>query len=827
MRMRVTGSLVMTVGVMVGYLPSAFSQTLEEVTVTAQKREENIQKVPLSLTALTGVELAKQGMKGFRDWADYVPGITIMQGQDPSRRTGPAATIRGITQVYRGQLWEVSSGATTSFTVGQVPFMNGDPGLYDMNRIEVLRGPQGTLQGIASMGGTIRFIPNEARADEFAAEVNAGAGAINQGGQTTELGFMVNLPLITDVLAIRLAANHAHNGGFIDFIKPSLSQTAPLNPNDGNFTREANRINTIDDANKMDKTGGRVSLVFTPNDRFTLKAFTNWQKTDYTTTTIADLNVPSDKLILNRFAEQPLKEDFSVSSLEASYDLGALGSLQYVGGYYQGRNSETTDNTPQIPTLLAGAIPVLDADGPGGLPGDPFPAASSFPFNTKSDIHTNELRLQGVDRPLTALGSSMTFDYIVGLYHHDENRGGVFAVSVPDWNKNRGPNTVPILTDNGIILASKGGGHYENKAAFVDLTLNVTPKLSVGAGVRYFEQKFNSIEYRFGDFYSGRASNGATVGDNLLLDDTVANEGRIAEDGVTPRATISYKFDDERMAYFTASQGKRLAQGFPNPTGLVSNAPQCTPLAQSLGILDDLQNGTKTDSVWSYELGLKSKWLDNRLLVNTAVYHLIWSDLQQSIALLSYDSNCNAQIPANVGEVTSDGAELELAYVMSEHWNFNSAVSYTDARFTGIPAGVGSSLPGVNLKNGDRLRMVAPWTASFGAEYTFNYPEIFGRLFEGYLRADYRFVAERMNNFGDERLLKADATRSRFFAGSYSLTDLRLGADDGGLAIALYVSNVFDKLAVYEASQEVFQPNIRSGSVSQPRTIGFTVTKRF
>lgn len=823
MHKRVGRILMLAAGAVVT-TPAVLAQTLEEVTVTAQKREEDLQKIPLSLSALTGAELQKQGMTGFRDWADYVPGITIMQGSDPSRRSGPAATIRGVTQVYRGQLWEVSSGATTSFTVGQVPFMNGDPGLYDMQRIEVLRGPQGTLQGISSMGGTVRFIPNEARTDDFAAEVNAGAGFINQGKQTTELGFMLNLPLITDVLALRVAGNSQHNGGYIDYVKIPLSQTAPFNPQDGNFTREANRINTIDDANKMDKTGARASFMFTPNDDFTLSGFVNWQKTEYATTNIADLNANSDKLIANRFSLQPLTEDFTVASLEAGYELGAIGSVQYVLGYYQGRNSETTDNTPQIPTLLAGARSVLDADGPGGLPADPYPVASSFPFRTNSRINTHELRLQGDAMPF--LGS-MTFDYILGVYKHDEYRGGVFSVAVPDWNLRKGPNTLPILTPGGVVLASKGGGDYEQKAAFIDLTLNLTPKLSIGAGVRYFDQDFRSLEWRFGDFYSGRASNGATVGDDLNVNDTKANEGRISEHGVTPRFTMSYKFDDARMMYVTTSQGKRLAQGFPNPNGLASNAPQCTPLAASLGILDDLQNGTKTDSVWSYELGLKSKWLDNRLLVNTSVYRLVWADLQQSISLLAYDSNCNAQIPANVGEVTSDGAELELAFVLNEHWNFNSAIAYTDARFTSIPAGVGSSLPGVNLKKGDRLRMVAPWTASLGVEYNFDYPEILGRRFEGYLRADYRYVDERMANFGDKALLRANPTRSRFFADSYQLTDVRLGADDGDLSLSLYVSNVFDKVAVYESSQEVFQPMIHTAAVSQPRTIGFAMSKRF
>jgi outer membrane receptor protein involved in Fe transport len=824
MRSRLTRSLLLGIPVLAAALPAAHGQELEEVTVTAQKREQDLQQVSLAITALTGDEIEKQGMQGFREWADHVPGITVAQGQDPSRRTGPSATIRGITQVYRGQLWEVSSGATTTFTVGQVPFMNGDPGLYDMNRIEVLRGPQGTLQGIAAMGGAIRFIPNEARTDKFEAEVNGGAGAIYQGSTTNQLGFMANIPLVTDKLAVRFAANREHNGGFIDLIKPSLSQTAPLDPGNGDIFRETNRINTIDNANEMDKTGARFSFKYTPNDALTVKGFVNWQNTDYATTTIADLNVKSDKLVLNRFSKQPLTEDFTVSSLEVSYDLGAIGSLQYVGGYYQGRNSETTDNTPQIPTLLAGAVPVLDKDGPGGLPPDPFPAASSFPFRTKSDIVTNELRLQGQGKPLFG---GVTFDYIVGLYYHDENRGGTFSVSVPDWNLNKGPNTVPILTEDGIVLASVGRGHYKNKAAFLDLTFNLTDRLSVGAGARYFEQDFHSYEWRYGDFYSGRAANGVTVGDNLKVQDTPANVGNISENGITPRATISYKLSDDKLLYFTAAQGKRLAQGFPNPTGLASNAPKCTPLAQSLGVLDDLQNGTKTDTVWSYDLGLKSKWLNNRLLANIAVYHLIWSDLQQSIQLVQYDPDCNAQIPANVGEVTSDGIEAELAYVMNEHWQFNSALAYTDARFTSIPAGVGSSLPGVDLKKGDRLRMVSPYTATFGAEYDFRFPQILGRSFNGYLRADYRYIAERMNNYGDEDLLRADPARSRFFANGYALTDLRLGAEEGDLAMTLYISNLFNHLAIYESSQEVFQPNLRSGSVSQPRTIGFTVSKRF
>ena len=123
--------------------------------------------------------------------------------------------------------------------------------------------------------------------------------------------------------------------------------------------------------------------------------------------------------------------------------------------------------------------------------------------------------------------------------------------------------------------------------------------------------------------------------------------------------------------------------------------------------------------------------------------------------------------------------------------------------------------------------MVSPYTATLGVEYGFQYPQLFGRNFSGYLRADYRYIAERMNNYGDEDLLRADPARSRFFANGYALTDLRLGAEDEGLGLTLYISNLFNHLAIYESSQEVFQPNIRSGSVSQPRTIGITISKKF
>jgi iron complex outermembrane receptor protein len=810
---------------MVSYVPAALGEEqLEEVVVTAQKRQQNLQDVTIAISALTQDQLEMRGMEGFRDWSEYVPGITVAQGTDPSRRSGPEATIRGVSQVVRGQIWEVPAFGTTTFTIGQVPFANADPGMFDLARVEVLRGPQGTLQGLASMGGTVRFIPNEAQADKFAAEAVADVGTIDQGGNTSGFGMMMNVPLIQDVLAIRVAAKHDHNGGWIDMVHPSLGQTGLISINPADFTQALNPSNTTTNANVMDKTGGRVSVSYTPNERFSLKAFTNWQKTSYATTSIADLDAVSDKAELIGFSMQPLTEDFSVSSIEASYDLG-FGSLQYVGGWYTGRNNEATDNTRQIPTLLSGAIPnVLQANP--ALPADPYPSATSFPFATRSEMIDNELRLQGQNKPVGIGG--MTFDYIVGLYYETEARDGEFAVTAPNWNANKGPNTLPILTEGGNVLSSTGAGFFQNKAVYTNLTLNVTNKLSVAAGIRYFDVHFHSAECRTGDFYSGKASNGATVGDNVAGCLRPVNVGHIKESDSTPSASVSYKIDDNKMLYFTAAQGKRLPAGFANPTGLSSLPPECTALAKSLGLWGSLQNGTTSDSIWSYDLGLKSKWMDNRLLVNFGVYYLVWTNMQEAVSILTYNPLCSAQIPTNLGEAVSKGIEFESEFAASEHWHFNMTLSTTDEKFTKVPPGIGSSIGGVSLKPGDRLRMVAPMTAAVGAEFDFSLPPILeSNRFTGFWRADYRYVGGRMDNFGDVRLLQANPGRSKFFADAYNLTDMRIGVKSDDLTISLYASNVFNQLAVYESDQNAFQLNLREGSINQPRTIGLAIKKSF
>lgn len=817
-----------------GGIASAAERVIEEVIVTAQKREQSIQDVPISLSAVSQEAIEIRGMEGFRDWAEYVPGITMFQSQDANRRTGPTATIRGVTHASQGYLYEGTSTATTSFAIGEVPFFSGDPGLYDMNRIEVLRGPQGTLYGISSMGGTVRFIPNYADPSSFSSRVRTMYGSIADGGAQYHVEGMINIPLIQDKLAVRVAGQYRHNDGWIDQYLVGLDDTDPIIVDRGGAAdvRNSDVDNTVVDANSNTTQGGRVLVTFSPTDRVEINGLAVWQESDASTQQWTDVNDSRGPGYITRYTLQPAKDDFSVLSLEGSVDLG-FGDVDVILGRYSSNNSEALDFTYQTATVfLSGAVPSIDADGPGGLPPDPFPTQITAPFATESEIRTAEMRLQGIDKNL--FGSRFRFDYILGVFYQDETRDGAFNLSVPTWNANRGPNTVPILTEGGVVLLQEGGSEYENKSAFADLTFHVTDRLSFGIGARYFDQQRDSAEAHYGDFISGRAANGATVGDSLTDGGNAARVGTVSEDGVTPRFTVSYRASDDNMLYFTASQGKRIAQSFPDPNFLENAFPEdirveCGELMMELDILDDAENGTVSDSVWSYEVGMKSNWFDRRMVLNAAIYHLEWTDYQLQYQLNQFNPSCNRQVAANAGELESDGIELELGFAITDSLYIDSTLSYTDLAFSEVPDGVTSSLAGVNLKEGDWARSVAPWTASLGVEYSFAIPDFAGLSGQlAYVRGDWRYADERMNNFGDEDLLRQDPSRSKFFAAAYSLLDLRLGVETDDLwSFQLFVSNVFDEEARYACEEGNRNPNVMVCGTNQPRTIGVSLGKGF
>jgi iron complex outermembrane receptor protein len=284
------------------------------------------------------------------------------------------------------------------------------------------------------------------------------------------------------------------------------------------------------------------------------------------------------------------------------------------------------------------------------------------------------------------------------------------------------------------------------------------------------------------------------------------------------------------MLYLTAASGRRagLGGGNPNwPTGTTST-PECVQQAIDLGLTDAIRNGVITDTVWSYDLGLKSSWLDRKIGLNAAIYQVNWKDYQQTILLNYVNRNCQEIYSANVGDARIRGIEIEAVLRPTEHVMINSAISVSDGQFVNVPPGVGSSLANVPLKDGDRLRAHAPYTVAIGAEYRNTIFPILGQSTSAYIRTDWRYVPERMNLFGDKSVLRQDPTLAMYFSDAYSLLDLRAGVEIGQeWSMQLYVANVLDTRAEYESSQNGSQPAIRYGGINQPRSLGFNMTKRF
>jgi iron complex outermembrane recepter protein len=794
---------------------AALAQEIAEVVVTAEKRAQNIQDVPISISAVSEDTINKLGMTSFRDWADYVPGITMSYGLN-SRRGGPIAVIRGITNQVRGGIDDSTANATTAYTIGEIPVFSVSPNLPDMQRIEVLKGPQGTLYGIAAMGGVVRYIPNYAQTDNFSGRIEGGGGLINKGGGVMNANGMVNIPVIKDVLAVRLTADYEYNGGFIDHIFPPLSDARPLVLSNRVFDpRTQVDGHYLKDSNQTTSKGGRVAVTFTPNDKLTMRGLYIEERTDSKDSGQMDVNDPLD-LVINRYILQPQSEGYKLASLEVGYDLG-FGSIHYITGHYENDLSETVDATAFVAQQL---VP---------LKGDTFyPTAVAFPFTTHTHQGTHELRLQGDNEPLglRLFGNELRFDYTIGAFYQSETRAGGYNLSSPEWNHLKGPNTQAILTDGGLILGATGIGVYTNKAGFFDVTLHVTPRLSLGGGLRWFDQKKVSD----GRGYGGTGP--PPFADDLSNPDFYANgrsrggPSEVRSKGSTPRMTANFKLDAERMLYFTAANGQRIGATAPLATAPIIQPPECETLMRQLGLYDPFVNGTKSDKVWSYDLGLKSTWLDKHLLLNVSVYQNNWTDLQQVVILNSIDRNCSQVIQANVGAARIRGFEVETVYSPTHNLKFNASTAFADARIVDAPPGVRDSI-GMPLKKGDLIQGVPKVTGNIGGEYDHAIGEIMEMPMDStaFARVDWRYVSERINGFGDrqqlETLLPFNVARA------YRLTDVRVGVENDSWSIQAYVSNVFDERAEFESLGNYFQPHIQEVAVSQPRTMGLSFTKNF
>ncbi len=726
------------------------STALAEVVVTAQRREEDIRDVPMSISAISATDLANRGDVTFKDYAVTVPSVSFGFKGGEARGSGNTIAIRGV-----------SGTNTTGYYVDDTPIPTGvDPHLIGVERIEILRGPQGTLYGSGSMGGTIKLVSVQPAPEEFDGVVQVTLSDTDEAGDPNySLDGSVNLPL-GDKSALLISGYIDNRGGVFDRI---YGEPLPYYP-EGVVIGETGRNENVDDSSIY---GGRISLLWAPTDNVTITPTIYYQDTTVDGIFAADADTDEFDQYRAYDFEEPFDEEYYLANLTMKFAFG-WAELTSSTSYLDREFGEIEDNTEIIDLFLRGAY------------GNP--EAAMFPALTNNDRHhdrfTQEFRLAG---------QAGSVRWLVGAFYQetDVTRDALILME--------GMSTDPDYADFGGDLGfiSRDGTSAEEKALFTDLSWAITEKFEASAGVRYFD---NSIE--------GFRQSGGFLDAEVNLGPDDLNQ---SENGFTPRFAAKYQAGADTMLYASAAKGFR-GGGFSIPL-----PDYCDDDLIDVGFLG--QPGSfDSDSLWSYEAGVKTAWFGNRVNLDLAVFQIDWTEIQQQIRL-----ECGWGFNANLGEAEIQGFELEARALPADGLELGLGVSLNDSEITD---------PGVNTPAhaGDQLLDTPKWKVYLNVQYTF---PLFNDT-EMYLRADYQYNDDSFSTFNQDNSPTGEPYLPRE---AFDVVDFRAAVRwlNSDLELAAFVQNAFNEHANFGPYQSIGVdfPGRPRLATNWPRTIGLSLRKRF
>ena len=711
------------------------------------------------MTAITGAELQAQGIADTADAARQIPGVALTSA-------GPGQTeytIRGLS----------SSGpavATVGFYLDDVPMtaptgaQNGhvviDPDLYDLNRVEVLRGPQGTLYGSGSMGGTIKLVTNQPDLHDIHVSGKVDASDTQGGGFNRGINGMLNLPLIDGTLALRLVGTDEYTSGWIDrIVLTNFPFPANPQPQCGGFTG-CTRGNVLaapvaqdfHNVNDEDVKGGRGSLRYQANDQFSITASGFYQTINQGGLDYFD-NPPGTEAHYQPFdVPEPFYDTFRLFNLVAEYAFPAFTVTSATSDWSRTQSqsqdaSETVQTTFDFPSFYinqggAGPVSVIEVD-----------ATKQF---------SEEMRL--------ASTGDTRIQWLVGGFYSTYTYGQL--------QTNPGPGIEAAFgTPN--LLVIQVANRLKQTAAFGEASYKITEALKATLGLRR---------------YSYSQDGSVTESGALSGSSTPVTSPQGAEDsGVNPKFTLSYDLVQDLLVYGTAAKGFRPGDG--NTPVPVTGADSCLSGLQALGkTAAPLEYGP--DTVWSYELGEKATLLDRRFTINSAIYYERWNKVQQLILL-----PCGFGYTDNVGTAAVRGAEVEINAKLSPSWELAQSGGYTHAVLTATEQGTALS-PGQTLPN------VPSFTAS--TSLVFNHPV-----------GNYTFVARASNVIVGSSQVQTYFLNS---LPGYDIVKARIGLMGDAWSSFLFVDNLTNKQAFLNDTNNYFSdiPSLNRVATNQPRTVGLT-----
>ena len=763
-----------------GAVPNALAQTvgteqstqLEKIVVTAAKRNSTVFDTPISVTAISGEDIQGRGMADLISLTQSVPGVSM-------RSSGPGETefeMRGMT----------SSGGnspTVGFYLDDTPLtapaaaQNGkvviDPNLYDLNRVEVLRGPQGTLYGSGSMGGTIKIIPNAPNLTALDASAEATLGHTDGGDNLNHAeNAMVNIPFAAGTAALRVVGAQSHDSGWIERIVIAPGHF-PLETN--NFMTRGNVVAApvaadYRDVNHTDLTGVRATLLWNPIDRLTVTPSFFYQEIRQGGQSAIDSDPGTNAHYEAYDAPEPFADRFNLGNLTIRYRFDTFDVISTTSHWIRDETiAQDGTETQQW------GFGVASFSAPAGIgPSLPTPLEDD-----KSTQWSEEVRL-------TSSGDS-AFKWLVGYFYSDFESQWNFYVLAPEL-----PEYSPAaaLGLNSNLFTNLQPTKIRQNAAFGEISYQITSDFKATAGLR---------RYSFNTFVATDVSGFASASGNDSVFHSTAAE---AAQGLNPKVDLSYNVSSDLMVYAAAAKGFRPGGGNqPIPTGPSGLGPACLGSLELLG-KTSAPSAYGPDSVWSYELGEKARLLNNTVTINGAVYFEKWDGVQQNIPL-----TCGFAYQDNAGDAQIYGGELEVDAILLPGLILSANAGYTHANFS-----VGSRETGTRA--GDRVQDVPDWTATTALTYKRS------------VAGDLAMVARVENNYVGTR---TDSTYYVNHLPSYDLTSIRLGLEQVKWSATLYAKNVFNERALLTdtTALTINVPTFNRIAVSQPLTMGLDLNYHF
>lgn len=752
---------------------------MEEIYVTATRRSESLSKVPLALSAVGQEKIEDFGYSNMESFFRSVPAVSLVDGGAQQKQL----IMRGIS-VQATTEAKAATGIYIDETLVSANFSNLDPRIFDMERVEVLRGPQGTLFGGGSIAGSVRYITNAPDPNNFA--TNLAVDMSSTSGADTGYGIdaMVNVPLIEDTLAVRIV------GFAVD--SPGIYGNSQFN---------------LDDQASYDQSGGRVSVLWNATDNLSITGMYAKDASDQEGWTRAS-GQDWQALDQNTRIPEILSADAEVLSLTADWDIG-----------WASITSVTADLTIESDYITDFSFFGFDELW------EPLRFGARGQFDDSS--FTQELRI--VSNP----GSFGDVGWIAGVYYADrenkENFQDCFSVdddgfaSIAVNYENAATRFVDAVPDQDVV--------YPFPANYVDPFATGTafgPQPSVAAGAfpnclyRELEIKpsdelafYGELSYDFSDRLTGTIGYRRTEGSNSSLltaqyadfGPTVSNETvdtpAVDETHNNFMFNLAMDVSDTTTVYARAAEGFRVGSA----AGGADFSPSCEPAV--INQLGFIPGGVGSDSLWAYEVGYRYQTANGGFRFNAGAFHNDWSDIQVEVIVEAFTDDCSlfAALNQNAGNASGNGVEFDMAWLVSEQLELTLSGSYID--FT-----LDEDVSFLNGFKGDRLPSHPDLSLYGSADYRFPLMQ-----WTGFVRGEVSYTGEILGNF------VGDPTAARPEAGEYFLANMRTGVSFDRWELTLYVENLFDKAA--KSFQFVDFDGQTETLVVRPRTAGVTLRSRF